>query len=114
MLAFNYALEIGDIKAIIFMIYPLLVLYSTSEKSAEIILGNKVLEWLGKISFGIFIMHQPLQLWWVLCNGALDISLDYNNIYVFLMHMCVCVIGGAMYYYTEKQIHEKCKQGRSI
>lgn len=101
---------VGNVSYVMaFLLFPTLIMYALNEKSAEVIFGNKLMRALGKISYGMYIWNQPIELWWVLFNKKMNIVLDYDSLSIFFLHMLLNIIAGIIWYYFEGILTRKIR-----
>ncbi|MCR4610532.1 MAG: acyltransferase [Lachnospiraceae bacterium] len=88
----NESLEIG-----LFLVVPL-VLFFINFKPLEFISNNKVVKFLGGISFGIFMWNLPVFIWVRFINRLGDFDFDYGSITVYLIIVLINIAAGVLSY----------------
>ena len=79
------------LSGFVFIIYPIMIYLITTVKLIRCFLLLKPLQYLGKISFTIYMCHYPVQLTMDFINKVSKINGSYDNYFIWGLY-CVCVV----------------------
>lgn len=97
------------LPVIAFFYTPLLILLSTN-KTVDSIIGNKVLEGLGKISYSLYVWNFPFYLWVAVIEKGYQLQIPYSLNYMYwIMTAIQILIAIGSYFFIEKPIYKKLK-----
>lgn len=90
---------------------PALLLCLTNSKLITVISHNRLISYLGNISFEVYLWHLPLVMWFYFIQDFLELNIDYNSKYILFTFLfiviMVSIIGYELY---EKPITAWCKK----
>lgn len=100
---------IGNLSYVLqFIVFPSIIYLSLNNEIIKWILARKIFQFLGKISFSIYIWNIPLHLLTILIFEKLKITNIYSSKKFFLVYFVLSIIMSTiLYYLIENKLNKK-------
>ena len=100
------------------VVFPGVILFIHSYKIIRTILSKGIMNYLGKISFSMYLWHFPIEVCFILLSCLLNIGINFSKPKLFLIRIAVTIIASVISYrFVEPllkrlliKIHERVKR----
>ncbi|MCI9560829.1 MAG: acyltransferase [Lachnospiraceae bacterium] len=92
-------------------IFPAFIILSLTNKFLNQLLSLKMITYLGKISFSIYLCNYFIEIFTLLANKNLDLKINFSSKYFFFSNVVIHILIASLFYWIfENKIHKLLKQ----